>query len=319
MNYDFRMAKKYQGILFLFISVLCWGPGPVVSKITLSEVPPLSFAFLSRFLALIILAVIFLPRGHFKIDKKDFWWFCLAGLTGSTLNVFFFLYGLNLTTAMSSQAIFTAAPIMTAILAHFILKERIKGIQIFAVILGFLGTVIIAMKDFFGPGSFHSGKLLGDLIILLAALSWVFYILISKKLSHKYSPITITAYSFLISSVIFAPLVLIENIYGGAWVSHLSFAGIFGIAYQGIFASIIAFLAYQTGLKLTSAFAAGVVLYLNPVLTTIIAVYALGEKISGSFIIGAVFIIIGSLVATQYETLKNHVRKRLNHNKAPCL
>lgn len=310
------MGKKYQGILFLLVSVLCWGPGPVVSKITLAEVPQLSFAFLSRFLALIILAVIFLPRGHFKIDKKDFWWFFLAGLTGATLNVFFFLYGLALTTAMSSQAIFTTAPIMTAILAHFILKERIRGVQIFAVILGFLGTVIIAMKDFLGTGNFHSGKLLGDLIILLAALAWVFYILLSKKLSQKkYSPITITVYSFLVSSVIFAPFALIENLHGWGWVSHLSFAGFFGIFYQGIFASVIAFLAYQAGLRLTSAFTAGVVLYLSPVVTTIIAVYVLGEKISGSFIVGAVFIIIGSLVATQYETLKNHVKKRLNRSK----
>ncbi len=309
------MIKKYGGILALLVSVLCWGPAPVVSKIALAEIPQLSFAFLSRFIAVLILVIAFLPKGYFKINKKDFWWFVLAGLTGTTLNFSFFLYGVVLTTAMNAQVIFTTAPIITAIFAIFILKEKINKIQIFAVILGFLGAVIIAAKDFFGNS--HSGSLLGDFLIFLSALSWVFYILLSKKLSKKYSPITITAYSFLVSSVIFAPLAVTENIYGGsAWLNHLNFVGIFGILYQGIFASVIAFSAYQIGLKLTSAFAAGVVLYLNPVVTTIIAVYVLHEKISGAFIVGALFIIVGSLIATQYETLKYHVRKRLNRNTA---
>ncbi len=306
------MLKKYGGILALFISVLCWGPAPVISKIALAEIPQLSFAFSSRFLALLILAIIFLPKGHFKVDKKDFLWLFLAGVTGATLNVGFFLYGLKLTTAMSSQAIFTTAPIITAILAHFFLKERINRIQIFAVILGFLGAAVIATKDFFEKGSSQSGNLLGDMLIFLAAVSWVFYILLSKRLSKKYSPITITFYSFLVSSVIFAPLAVLENIHGNAWLNNLGSAGIFGILYQSIFSSVIAFSAYQTGIRLTSAFTAGVILYLNPVATTIFAVYILGEKISTAFIIGTLFIITGSLIATQYETLKNHVSKRLN-------
>lgn len=310
------MVKKYQGWLALLVSVLCWGPAPVISKITLTEVPQLSFAFASRFLAFVILTVIFFPKGHFKIDKKDFWWFVLAGLTGATLNVGFFLYGLALTTAMSSQAIFTTAPIMTAIFAIFILKEKVNKIQIFAVILGFLGALIIVAKDFFGTGASHRGNLLGDLLIFFSALSWVFYILVSKKLSKKYSPAAITSYSFLVSSVIFAPFAIAENIIGGSvWLNHLSFAGIFGIFYQGIFASVIAFSAYQVGLRLTSAFAAGVVLYLNPVVTTIVAVYVLKEKISIEFAIGALFIIMGSLIATQFETLKYHVKKRLSRNR----
>lgn len=94
------------------------------------------------------------------------------------------------------------------------------------------------------------------------------------------------------------------------WIYSLSAKGISGILYQGIFASVLAFLAYQTGLKLTSAFAAGVILYLGPVVTTFVAVPVLGEKVTLPFLIGAALIIVGSAIATQYEMVKNHVKRR---------
>src|SRR5687767_10674412 len=105
----------------------------------------------------------------------------------------------------------------------------------------------------------------------MASLSWVFYILITKKLYKKYPPETILIYSFLISSVVFAPLALMENLNSTTWLNQLNMAGIFGLLYIGIFASVIAFIAYLRGLHATSAFAAGVVLYLQPIITTIVA------------------------------------------------
>lgn len=303
------MLKKYRGILALLVSVFCWGPGPVVSKLALTEVPEFSFAFLSRTLALIILIVLFLPKGYFKIDKKDLGSFIFAGFTGAFLNVAFFLYGLERTTAMNSQAIFTTAPVITAVLAHFILHERIKAIQFMAIGVGFFGAIVISLQDFFITGNFNAGNEVGNFFVFLAAVSWVGHILISKKLSKTYSPITITSYSFMVATVAFLPFALFESKNGIDWVSHIGVVGIFGILYQAIFASVIAFIAYQTGLKLTSAFLAGVALYLNPIITTIVAGVVLSEKISNPFILGTVLIIAGSLVATQYETLKGHYHR----------
>lgn len=303
------MIKKYSGVIALLISVICWGPAPVVSKIALTQIPEISFAFLSRTLAFIILFVLFFPKGYFKISKNDLKLFFFAGLTGAVLNVYFFLLGLQHTTAMNSQAIFTVAPVMTAILAHIFLNEKIKPIQMFAVFIGFLGAIVIALRDLFETGNFNPGNFTGNLLILLAAFSWVIYILVSKKLSKNYSPISITCYSFLVSSLIFAPFFIFDFIQSSTWISKVGIEGIFGIAYQAVFASVIAFSAYQIGLKLTSAFTAGVALYLNPVITTIVAAIVLKERISNPFIVGTILIITGSLIATQYATLKNHYHR----------
>lgn len=303
------MSKKYLGLFFLLGAVLCWGPAPVASKLALNQIPQLSFAFLSRFLAFTIISILFFRKGAFKVRREDLPKLIFAGLAGAVFNVAFFLYGIKLTKASDAQAIFTAGPVINAIFAHFVLKEKIEMIQMLGVVVGFVGALVIAGEEFFTTGVLHMGSLQGNLLIFFASISWVVYIIISKELSSKYSAYTISTYSFLVASISFLPMAIVENLINSSWVGHVGFVGIFGVFYQAIFASVIAFLLYQSGLKITSAFMAGVVLYLNPVLTTIVAVPVLHEHISTPFIIGTTLIIGGSITATQYELVRHHVRR----------
>lgn len=306
------MNTKQLGILALLVAAFCWGPAPVFTKLALVEVPAFAFAFLGRIIALVILAIVFIPRGYLKIHKQDIPMMVAASITGSVLNVGFFIFGIQLTSAMDAQAIFSAGPIVNTALAYFFLKEKIKPIQTMGVLIGFTGAVVISTRTFFETGTLRTGDLLGNFLIFMASLSWVLYILISKKLSKTYRPQTITLYSFLISSAVFAPLAFYTNFNSTEWISELSMNGIFGLFYVGVFASVIAFLAYQTGIKLTSAFAAGVVLYIQPIITTVVAAAVLKEKITPPFVVGAILIIFGYLIATQYEMVKGHVSRRIS-------
>lgn len=304
------MTQKQLGILALLASVFLWGPGPVITKITLWEIPPFSLAFLRGAISFFIVFVLFFPKGYFKVKKEDLKKLIFAGLLGSFFNLGFFFWGIRLTSAISAQTIFTINPILTAILASFLLKEKIKPVQFFGIIIGLAGAILIALRDFFETGQLSNGSLLGNFFIFLAAISWVGYILTSKNLSRSYSPITITSFSILVGFLAFIPLAVWENLQGISWISAVTYQGFFGVLYQGVFASVLAFLAYQTGLKLTSAFAAGVILYLNPVVTTLVAVPVLGEKITPTFLAGAVLVIAGSIIATQFEAIKNKIKNR---------
>ena len=77
------MSKKYLGLFFLLGAVLCWGPAPVASKLALNQVPQLSFAFASRFLALIIITILYFRKGAFKIKREDLPMLIVAGLAGA--------------------------------------------------------------------------------------------------------------------------------------------------------------------------------------------------------------------------------------------
>jgi len=302
---------KYKGIIALIISVVCWGPTPVFSKLALQQVPEFAFAFIGRVIALVILSIIFIPRGALKIKMKDFPMMVAAGITGSVLNVGFFIFGIQKTTAMDAQAIFSIGPVVTAILAHFVLREKIRAVQALGVAIGFFGCALIGFRAYFETGHLSGGSMLGNFLVFLSSCSWVVYILISRKLSKVYSPQTITLYSFIVSAVVFAPIAIVTSFLDLSWISKLTFQGVWGVFYVGVFASVFAFLSYQVGIKLTSAFIAGVSLYLQPIITTTVAVIILGEKISAPFVIGTIFIIGGSIIATQHDLLTRHAKKRL--------
>ncbi|MBI4059399.1 DMT family transporter [Candidatus Microgenomates bacterium] len=305
------MTLRQKGILALLIAVILWGPAPVVTKLALQEIPQFSLTFLRFAIATPIIFLLFFRQKNRQIKKSDFLLFFIAGIVGSVINSLFFFYGIQITSATASQAIFTATPVITALLAHFFLNEKIKSLQWIGVLVGLTGATLVAVKGYFENGKVTDNSMLGNFLIFLAAISWVIYILISKKLSARYSPTTITAVSFLIGLAAFIPFAIWENMVSSAWIGQLGFKGIFGAVYQGIFASVLAVLAYQTGLKLTSAFAAGVILYLNPIITTLVAVPVLGEKITVLFLIGSILILLGSFISTQLEMVKNHVRKRI--------
>lgn len=306
-----KIPPKTLGIFALLFAIFLWGPAPVIIKLTLEEVPEISLGFLRNFIAVSALFLLFFKKGYFSIQRQDLPLFILAGLLGSALNTILFLFGIQSTSAISAQTIFTAAPILTALLAYFILKERITLVQFFGVFFGLAGAVIVATRDFLETGILSLGNLQGSVLVVLAMISWVLYILISKRLSFRYSPITITSFSFLVGFVVFIPLFIGENLKGFGWISEVTSLGIFGILYQGLFAGVLAVLVYQIGLKLTSAFTAGVVLYLNLVITTVFAVPILGEKITFPFLVGAALVILGSFISTQFEFVKNHIQKRI--------
>ena len=296
--------------MLLLLAVFLWGPNPVITVVTLQQIPPLTLGFFRLAFAAVIAAVFFVPRGYLRIKRNDIPVFILIGLFGSSLNMAFFLFGLRHTTAMTAQAIFTATPVFTAIFAYLILKERIQFLQVIGVAVGLVGSLFIALRAFFETGNFEDGSLFGNSLVFVSLLMWVAYILMSKSLSERYSPFTLTGFVFIFGGVSFIPLAVWENMQIGLdWVHAVTLGGVLGVVYQGAVASFIAFIAYQIGLQLTTAFAAGGVLYLGPVITTAFAVPILGEKVTWPFIVGVLLIVIGSFVATQHQFVLQKFRK----------
>lgn len=304
------MNKKQLGILALLVSALCWGPGPIVSKLALTEIPQFSLGFLRGVVATVLVILLFYRQGYLRMDRKDLPLFILAGLFGSVFNLGFFFYGIQFTSTMSAQAVFTTAPLLNTVFSFLILKEWIKLVQVGGVLLGMAGAIVIALRTFFETGSLETGNIIGNAFVFLAAISWVGFIIISKKLSKKgYHPITITSHTLIISMFGFLPLAVLENMQDSAWTQTVGGLGLLGIVYSSVVAGVLAFLAYQTGLKLTSAFTAGVVIYLQPLITTVVASVVLNERISLSFAVGALLIITGSFIATQHEFIKHQLKK----------
>ncbi len=204
---------------------------------------------------------------HEKVDRKDIPRLIACGLFGVAVNQLFFFHGLNLSSSINSGIIMTVNPILVVVLSFFILKERITGWKLTGVLLGAAGAILLTLKGSSGTPE----STLGDVYLLINALSYAIYLVIAKPLMFKYKPLTVITYVFTfgLGFVILYPPTLVEL-----------FATDFSIFTPAITAKVVyvivgvTFLTYlltMYGLKYLSPSVSSSYIYLQPVMVMFFA------------------------------------------------
>ncbi len=314
-----RIFKSPIPYIALFLAHLIWGVNFVVAKITLQEFPPMTLAFLRFALASLFLAPFFIaqtkksiPSGRqIKVDKKDLPKLIAVGVLIITLNITFFFEGIKKTTAIDASVLTLIIPILSVILGWRFLKEKLNLVNIAGIVFAFVGALAVVgiTKVFTGPDSVQI--LIGNVLIILSSIAWVFGALIAKKLLNKYSSLVVTAIAFMVGTITFLIPAAGEYLQNPNWTQQITILGILGLSYMTILSSISAYYLFEWGLSKTSVTAADLLQYIEPIAATLLGVTILGEKTSTSFFIGAVLIAIGAYLGTLSK--ETHHRRHKIH------
>ena len=150
------------------------------------------------------------------ILKKDFGRFFLCALAGIAINQLAFIKGLSLTYSIHASLLLLVTPIIITFIAAWVLKEKLTSNKLLGLFLGIGGAVIlIVAKDRSGnPGN----VLLGDLLIILNAVSYAVYFVLVKPLMLKYNPIAVLRYVFTLGFFIILPGRVFRNKMDRLWV-----------------------------------------------------------------------------------------------------
>lgn len=284
--------KFNSALLYTATAAIIWGATAPIMKLTLQEIPVFSLAFLRMFFASIILGALIFK--NLKIEKGDYKAFFYAAITGVTLNLAFFFLGLKLTEAILAAFLIASVPIFTMIGAHMYLGEKFTTRLIIASIIALTGIVIIVGKF---EGQMKPLELLGNILLLISTLTWVAYEIISKKLLKTYDGNVVAFYTMAIGAATFLPLFLIEFAKNPRWVTNISTQGATGLLYGIFFSSLIAYWAWNKGLKLLPAGQAAFFFYLDPISGAILAMVLLGEKLTPQLVIGGLLIAVAVFLA----------------------
>ena len=293
--------------LALVMAVLFWGSSFVATKIALQSFPPFCLIFFRFFAASIFFSFILMRTGLPAFTWKTVRALLLLALFQPVLYFSFETIGLQYTSATKASLIIATIPIVVLLLSIFILKERLRLINIIGISISMFGVALLV----FGGKSFSAshGILLGDFLILGAVLAASIYTIMTRKLGEIFSPVQITGIQIILGAILFFPAFLftfpqIE------WhtVTGEAFAAVIILT---IFATVGAFLCYNYALTKIPAARVAVCINGIPLVTAFWAWIILGERLSmlqlsgGIIVISAVYLANNSPSTDTVMTLSN--------------
>lgn len=311
---NFRFFKIPWPYLALIFAHLIWGANTVIAKITMQEIPVMSLSFLRFSLAALLLVpfLINLEKKHLKINLDDLPKILMAAFLMITCTISLSYEGLKLTTAIDASVLSLVVPIISVLAGWLILKEHIHIINLMGILIGLLGGLVIIGIPLLLLGNFNTTNLVGDLLIVISGFTFVAGTIVAKDVLNKYPTLIFTAISFIVGIVSFAIPAVNEYLQNPGWLSNVTLIGILGLLYITILSSICAFFLMEWGLKHTDVIKANLFQYVEPAMTATIAVPVLGERISYSFIIGTVLIVLGVYWGTLGKP-HHHLLKHRHH------
>lgn len=281
------MNKSTKVNLMLFIVLLIWANSYVLIKVATRELSPVSIA-MSRFF--IIFPFLFLFPSLYKIKmikREDL----LKILFLSFLNVPGYHLSINkaetLINASTASLIAGLSPVLTGILSMIFLKEKLKTIKIFGLLISFFGVFLLTYGINLG---FHLDNFIGAFFSILSVLSWVFSTIISKPLFKKYEPLDVTIWILFLGTFMLIPFIKIDNF---KEILNMNSSTFLSILYLGFLSILFGYTFWYKGLKYKEASATSSFIYLNPIIGTISGIIFLNESLSTLSFFGAFLIILG--------------------------
>lgn len=303
------IPEKKEALLALTASSILWGLSAPIMKLLLAVTPLFLLAFLRFFIASIIFLLF---RPNLRLERKDIPRIAFAAIINISIHIPLFFYGLSLTSVINATMIAAAGPLFTLFLAKEFLKEDVKKNMLIGGFIGLGGFAIVFLNPLITNG--FSISLLGNALLFLSTLSWIYYEILLKKMHKKYDAKTLTFYTFFIGSIPLLPFALPSFHLIPELLKLPVF--LFGIIWGILITSLLAFFLWQWGLARLSLSRVGFFSYVDPIVATVAAIIILEETLTYHFVVGALLIFIGLYVAEatihypHFHLYHAHMRKR---------
>lgn len=280
-----------MGNILIIVAGLFWGSmGIFVRHLNALGFSSIQVACLRLTTAGVIFALILLikDRKGFRIKARDIPLFLALGLVSILFFTCCYFTAIRLMTMSTAAILLYTSPIWVMILAIIFLKEKITLQKILALILAFAGCILV---------SGFGGKvtLIGILVGLGSGLGYGLYSIFGTFALKKYSPYTVTCYTFLIAGLgsVFAanPIDLFAKI--SAVENKPALIGF--VLLTAVVTAVIPFLLYTLGLNMTTASKAAVLATVEPAAATLFGFFVMKETVDPVAICG-IFLVFAAII-----------------------
>ena len=299
------MSRSRTATLATLGAGLLWGSSFSVIKLGLRSIDPYWLVFL-RFALASLLIVVYMcavgkmrPVGRLLTNPLVLW---LGGVGGGwplgVVNAAGFIVqfkGQTMTSAGNAALIINSCTIYVAIASRFVFRERFGPFKLLGVILGMVGVFLVTTG---GRLSVSLGDaFLGDMLVLVAALTWTAFILLNKKIVGERG-IDVRALTGAMVIVTTGTALPVALVLGRGAFPRLT-PELWSIPYTAVLCTIIPFFLWTWGLRFISATTSSVIMLSEVVFALALAFAVLGERLTAAGFAGSALIILAVVLASR--------------------
>ncbi len=285
---------RLHTLIKALLTVIFWGASFVATKIALRDVPPIVVITLRFAMGVIVLFAALRVRSlRVTIDRRDWPLLGVLAFNGIWLHQMLQATGLAQGASATNTSWYVAIiPIFAAILAALFLKESIGPIKIAGIVLATIGVLLVVSKGDLGNVITHGLPVTtGDALAFASAPNWAIFSVISKSVLRRYQPTIVMTVVMTIGWLMLLPFFVAAD--GFTQMTHITLSGWAGIAFLGIACSGLAYIFWYDVLHEAEASRVAAFLYIEPIVTVIVAAIVLHEGIVPATIVGGATIMFG--------------------------
>ena len=233
-----------------------------------------------------------------KVERRDKIVLLVGGLLGFVVSQTLTAWSLDYTSPIYFSLIATLTPVAVMVCAAFTIGEKITSMKAFGVMLGIAGAVLMVFMSY----KVGSGKndFIGIILAILSVLTWAVYLIITRNVAAKYTPVTQMKYVFLISSVVTVPIVITELPFNALYSYAWGWDGVLEMAFIVLCATALGYFFIPFAMKYLQATTVSIYTNLQPVVAAFVAILLGQDVLTWDKPVAGILVLVSAYIVTVY-------------------
>lgn len=302
-----KLTDKQAGNLIMFCVVTFFAVNIPVSKYMLASgnISPYGLTLARMAFASVAFWITSLFLKKERVERKDMFTLLIGGLLGIIFNQGLFVWGLSQTSPVDAAIITTCTPLFAMVIAAIVLKEPITTKKVSGVAIGGIGAIFLVLTARHADVA-NDPSLRGNIAVACSSLSYATYLVVTRRLTAKYSSVTMMKWMFLFSTILLAPLFYKDLIHAPLFRQSEGLPFML-IGYTLFFATFIPYMLIPIAQKKIRPTTISMYNNMQPLIASMIAIimgqdaFSIEKAVSGVLILVGVYLVTASKSRSDIE------------------
>jgi drug/metabolite transporter (DMT)-like permease len=287
-----------SALVLLVAANLFWAGQGLAVKLLDGHLDPLAIALLP-FYCITAVGLVMMLSLRSRLPRCALAWrfrreFLLAGICGQFIAQVGMTLGVSWSLASNGAILSLLIPILSALIATWLLRERLTSLRLGSLLLGITGVFFLSPIHGSGSLGIMSHPLAGNLLIATGCLGSAFYNVYSKRLLPHFSDLEIPFFSYLATAIFGLPMLIIFDPHCLTELAHFSAPRWAAFVYLAFVLYGISMVLFLRALRRVDAIVASASLYLVPLFGVGLAFAFLNEHLTHEAILGSIIVLLAT-------------------------